>query len=337
MTEIALRNGSMGSLESWLREAEAASGIARALVGTAFVPDGLMARDEHNRPDYDRTLQQVAAVILKGRELGLDPMASLSAMTIIKGTPCLYALTLRALLQSHGHQIWVVEQTPHRAIVRGRRGGVIGAEEQESRWDTDRAKKAIATYGRPDSPWQKQPQNMLVARATAECCRLVAADALLGLPYVYEELQDITDPEPAAAETPSPRAAPAPVKRTARRASAPQPGSVKPPPDTTGDPADGGDAAGGVDGAPPATSPMITDPQRKALYAGLRDLGLGEKDAGLRQISLWIGRAIDSTKDLTEDEASSALIYMTAAQLRQEAATDPSSDPVQDTLDDQQD
>jgi hypothetical protein len=38
--------------------------------------------------------------------------------------------------------------------------------------------------------WQNQPQAMLLARATAECARLIAADAILGIPYAAEELRD---------------------------------------------------------------------------------------------------------------------------------------------------
>jgi hypothetical protein len=38
--------------------------------------------------------------------------------------------------------------------------------------------------------WKKQPQAMLIARATAEVCRWVASDAVMGMPYAAEELQD---------------------------------------------------------------------------------------------------------------------------------------------------
>ncbi|MBQ1164468.1 hypothetical protein KBZ21_41525, partial [Streptomyces sp. A73] len=38
--------------------------------------------------------------------------------------------------------------------------------------------------------YKTQPQNMLLARATAECARLIAADVLMGMPYSAEELAD---------------------------------------------------------------------------------------------------------------------------------------------------
>ena len=52
--------------------------------------------------------------------------------------------------------------------------------------------------------WKKQPQTMLVARATGELCRLVAADALSAVPYAAEE-----DDRPAV-----------PVKATVTRVTA---------------------------------------------------------------------------------------------------------------------
>ena len=130
------------SLSAWAAEAEAAAGIARALAGTAFVPDSLKVYGERRDLDLDATVAQVAAALLTGQELGFSPMASLRSIDIIppgSGSPALRAAALRGLLQSKGHDIWVVESTDTRAVVRGRRAG--SEIVQESIWTIDRARK----------------------------------------------------------------------------------------------------------------------------------------------------------------------------------------------------
>ena len=56
--------------------------------------------------------------------------------------------------------------------------------------------KGLGLLGKDN--WKRQPQAMLVARATAECCRLVASDVLLGVPYAVEELEDNASDVPTA-------------------------------------------------------------------------------------------------------------------------------------------
>lgn len=180
MTELAISeptddgSGSPSVLVQWAIDAAQAYQVAQSLAKTSFVPDSMQ-----NNP------HQITAAILTGQELGLQPMSALRSMDIINGTPALRAIALRALVQSHGHDIWVDEQTETRAIVKGVRKG--STKEQSSTWTIDRAKR-LGVAGKAN--YQKQPGAMLVARATAECCRLVAADVLLGLPYAIEELDD---------------------------------------------------------------------------------------------------------------------------------------------------
>src|SRR5690606_41864625 len=102
-----------------------------------------------------------------------------------QGTPAMRAHALRALVQNAGHDIWLEESTETRAIVKGQRAG--SSHEQKSVWTIDRAQKlGIANR----EQWRRQPQAMLVARATAEVCRLIASDVLLGMPYAVEELEE---------------------------------------------------------------------------------------------------------------------------------------------------
>lgn len=178
------------SLLRFVRDLQLAYRAANMLVSTSFVPSS-----------YNGKPAEAAAAIVTGQGLGLDPLASLRSMDVIQGTPAFRAITIRAIVQSHGHEIWVEESNSQRAIVKGRRRG--GTKVETSTWTMDRA-RALNLLGKPN--WKNQAEAMLVARATSECGRLIAADALLGMAYSIEELEDGVTPEPAASESTKPRA-----------------------------------------------------------------------------------------------------------------------------------
>jgi len=326
------------ALVRWAVEAEAAAGIARQLAPTSFVPDSLRVRDPGTgQIDLDATTSQIAAALLTGQELKFPPMASLRAINVIppgSGSPALTALALRALLLSQGHDIWVVESTDTRAVVRARRFGQ--GEPMESVWTIDRAAKMkLRQFNNPDGNWRRQPANMLLARSTAEIARWIAADAILALPYVVEELDEFGQPDlgdspdgdpghatpPLAVRGRSPRTArrsPA-TPRRARPAAALPPATSKP---TRGrrDTSDAPDAAGpDASAESPDDSGQLTGSQRSALWAGMRRIGVEGRDPSLRVISGWIGRDISSSNELTQREASLALDQITAAETRLEA------------------
>lgn len=185
-------------LVAWAREASAAHGIARSLVATSFVPKAMQGK-----------AHEATAAILTGQEMGMQPMASLRNINLIQGVPALTAIALRGLVQSAGHDIWVEEDSDTKAVVCGQRKG--SERVQKSVWTIERAKRL--GLAEKDN-WRRQPGNMLVARATAEVCRRVASDVLLGLPYAVEELDD---DEPVKA------------KRTVKRKPAPEPVAVAEP------------------------------------------------------------------------------------------------------------
>lgn len=198
---IALREEAT-ELETWAFDLSQAYSIAQRLVTTSFVPR-----------TYSGKAADAAAAIMTGREIGLSPLAALRAIDIIQGTPAMRAITLRALVQSAGHEIWVDESTATRAVVRGRRRSSDKVETSE--WSIDRA-RTMQLLSKDN--WKKQPTAMLLARATSEIARLIAADVLLGLPYSVEELDDLGQGESQTKqETPAPKRS----TRTARRAPLP--------------------------------------------------------------------------------------------------------------------
>jgi hypothetical protein len=184
MTELAIRDEPESGLVLWAEEARAAASIAVSLAKTAFVPQSLRGQS----PDV--TAAQITAAILAGREVGLQPMAALRSIDIIQGTPAMRAVALRALTQAAGHEVWVDSVTDEKAVVKGKRLG--SDHEQSSTWTMTRARNL--NLANKDN-WKKQPQAMLVARATSEVCRLIASDVLLGMPYSIEELQDLDEVE----------------------------------------------------------------------------------------------------------------------------------------------
>jgi len=205
MSEVAIRDdrrdemvpagASASPLVLWAYEARQAAMVAASLAKTSFVPASFRGKPE-----------DITAAILAGQELGLRPMAALRAMDIIQGTPALRAHAMRGLVQAKGHEIELLESTETRCRMRGRRRG--SDQWQTVTWTIERAAK-LGLTGREQ--WKKQPQTMLVARATAEICRLIAADALYAMPYAAEELSDDL---PASIDAP---AASTPSRRTARR------------------------------------------------------------------------------------------------------------------------
>lgn len=279
-----------GRLMQWAEAAGAVHRMAQMICRTAFVPEAFK-----NKPD------ETAAAILSGLEVGLEPMAALRSFDIIQGTAAPRALTQRAVVQSHGHRMWETETTATRAIVKGQRRGE--ADIHVSTWTIDRAKQ-LGLLGKKN--WREQPQAMLLARATAECARMTAADALLGIPYASEELDDGDTVTPTVAEEVKP------ARRTAQRRQveaqpAPEPDLPEPVAD--------------AEVVEPA-EPMISDEQQRKMRAILGDLGLGGKDRRddvLAKVSLIIGRDIDTSKDLTIGEAGRVIDVLGAELLAQRA------------------
>jgi hypothetical protein len=213
MTDIEIRNQNAVAipdqavptfdLVAWARQAEAAAIYAERVCATQMVPDA-----------YRGKPAEATAAILKGYELGFSPMASLAAFHNIKGTVVPAAITMRAVVQGAGHEVKVVESTDQRAEVHGRRRG---GDWEVSVWDIPRAKKLKQYETNPN--YRTNPGQMLVARATAEVCRWIASDSIMGIPYAAEEMDDqrVVDAAPAtrrltAADLDGPAAIAAPTE-----------------------------------------------------------------------------------------------------------------------------
>lgn len=266
------------SLTVWAEEARAASVLATGLCSTSFVPQAF-----RDKP------AEATAAILAGSEVGLSPMAALNAYDVIQGRPAPKAITLRAIAQSHGHRIWPVSMTPAECVMRGQRAG--DPEPVEVKWTIKRANDMGLT-NKPN--WKNQPQAMLVARATSEVARLIAADVLLGIPYSAEELEDET-PAPAVKVSRAKAAKPAtPEPEFDEPAAQAEPEEHVPDPFT--------EQAADTKPAEPMTAKT-----RAHLFALFGERGINDRDEQIRGMVAIIGRPIESRADLTEDEAQQVL------------------------------
>jgi hypothetical protein len=273
MTEIAMRqdqavetysSNSMDRLARWVEQARAVSEIAADICATSFAPAAYRGRPA-----------EATAAILAGAELGFDPMASLRAFDNIQGVPAPKAITLRAVVQGAGHKVRIVRSSETEAVVAGLRRGED--EWQESVWTINRAKKLGLLDKAKDpgkNPWLLQPAAMLVARATAEVCRWIASDAIMGMPYAAEEIED------------QPVLAPSPIARRLTAADLDESPATEQPAD---------------DGQ------MVTREQQKHMFALWNELGFtGEENRAIRlEITGKIlgVEGLESSNDLTQAEA----------------------------------
>lgn len=209
---------------------------------------------------------EATVAILFGAEVGLPPMQALQQVIVVKGTPGLYAKAAVALVIQRGHMIWVEASTPERVIVCGRnRHWTDDIPSAREEWTIDRAKQA-GYYQQNRANYDGKPQEMLYARAAMNVARHVDPAALLGLPYSIEELRDggFVTGE-VIAEAPAYIPAEAPEQ---------------------------------------SPTPAITAPQSRALHAGLRGLGITDRADCLAWCAERVGRPLESSRDLTRDEAS---------------------------------
>lgn len=244
---------------------------ARALgsahqIATALCTTSFVPRHFVGKPD------EAAAALMLGDELGLSPVSALRSIFIIGGTPGMYAKTMVALVQSRGHEVWTEADSPTKVVVCGRRAGSQHVERVE--WTIDRARRAGYTSNKK---YETDPQAMLYARAASDVCRRIASDVLAGVPYSAEELE---------LEVGSTK----PVARKVQR-SAPQPAE----PDL--EPA-----------APerPADEPLLLNTSSalaKRMFAAMGEAGITERADRLLYVSDVVGRKVESSSDMTEDDA----------------------------------
>lgn len=146
----------------------------------------------------------IMAAIMRGMEIGLNPMQALSSIAVINGRATVWGDALPALVMRAGHFVDVEYEG---------QGDNLTAVATLTRSD---GKKVVRRFGLPDAkragllakqgPWTQYPQRMIMHRARSWAVRDGAPDALMGL-QVNEEVSDYG---PDAAREVNPQEATAP-------------------------------------------------------------------------------------------------------------------------------
>jgi hypothetical protein len=284
MNEVAVRDDNApdtyredptgGRLVAWAQAASAANQLAQALTSTTFVP-----------AHFKGNVGDATAAILMGDELGLSPLAAFRSIYVVHGTPALYARGMVALALSQGHEVWTEKSTDAEVTVKGRRKG--SQQVETSTWTIKRAATAGYTSNKK---YQTNPQEMLYSKAAAEICRKVAADALAGVPYSVEDLE-LEDASPTTKVT--------------RSVSSTKVGRAKPVV-TVSNPQDDTTPSEPLN-EPEPTGEGMTPDQQKKMFAQFGELGIKERDEYQSYISQVIGHEVESSKDLTVEQASAVI------------------------------
>lgn len=297
MSELAIRPTT--DLGVFVEEARHVHQIATALAETAFVPTAMRGKP-----------QEITGAILFGRELGLDPMTSLQTINLIQGRPTLSANAMRGLAMANGVRFRLDESTQTRCVMSAIQPGAV--DWTTVTWSIDQARSLDLL--KKDN-WKNQPGVMLIARATSQLCRLVAANILIGAPYSTEEIRDLPI-EDAAPLLPKPT----PVKKVAQAPKYDEPDLT---PDNEV-----------PDFSPPANEPVkeigydtrddgrtapeppvdregkVTTKTRAALMAAFADASIKDRNVRNETVSKILGREVHTVNNLTEAEAQSVLAVL---------------------------
>ena len=168
-------------------------------------------------PAHLSTVEKVAAIILKGRELGIPGMQSISHIQVIDGKLSCSAELMLALM-ARGGITWTWKQDGsdgEEAVIEFHREGfspVAGkfTMEDARRIETvswENGEKKTVKLADRDS-WKNYPANLLRARAISNGARMIGPDLLTGLSYTPEELGAVVDEEglPTPTSRPKPHA-----------------------------------------------------------------------------------------------------------------------------------
>lgn len=145
--------------------------LARTLHGTGMFPRAL------------DTPGKLMAVLLRGRELNLGPMAALAGIHVVEGKAALSAEMMLAIVRRAGHRVDFIETTDRRCTVKGHRGDQV--LESTYTWeDAARFRKKEGDRWMPATEtfnYRGHPAAMLRARAVSALCRMLYSDVTLGL------------------------------------------------------------------------------------------------------------------------------------------------------------
>lgn len=315
-TQRALR------VEAKAREMKAYYQLAQSLSKTAMVKESYQWNGITNadHPKYDlKPVQNLAAAMMFGAKLGIEPEDAGLLVIMIKNSPSLEAKTMVGIIRSWcdkrvaqgrtktyeegGDWIWEVSASDKEVVWAARRDG----DEKSCAWSIARADNAGYTEdiqtqnGTRRSMYKSIPIEMLRARAQSEVARLLFSDVLRGMQYSAEEMELVERTVNRPVEQPV-----RPGKGMAALEQHVQQGGHMAAyggetidgevvaPDSPPDAAQG--EAGPVGGA--------TEGQLTPVHIKLGEVGITERAEKLLALSALVDRKLTSSKQLTPGECA---------------------------------
>lgn len=162
---------------------------AQFLAGSELIPKALQRRPS-----------DVLVVLLKGQDLGLTPMQSISGINVIDGKAEVGALMMVSMIRKSGLcEYWrLVHSDDKRAVYETQRRGdpspttfEYTIEEAREAGLLDKGKDE---WARKKQPWNTQRRTMLRRRCQSHLAREVYPDIVAGL-YDHDELQEVRELE----------------------------------------------------------------------------------------------------------------------------------------------
>lgn len=299
----------------WLERFELFHQIAQGLVTSDFIPKSMKptmppnATPASHPAEFAKIEANATAAMMAGSGYGFGPLAAMQNMHVINGAVGMSASIKHGLAQAAGHRMWESERSYEAVTWCGRRKD-WGDDIPDVVIRITREEAIKAGWGDKKDTYDKVPADMLAARCKGRVADRIIPELLHGI----VTLEDARDLPP---ETPAPVVTRVTAKDIQARTAA-----ADTQPGTPGLTATSSEAAG-EDARAPAdvtgTVELISLPQSRRLYALLRELGAGEKAAGLAVVSTLAERPVESTKTLTAEEAGPLLDKLADLAKRPEA------------------
>ena len=149
---------------------------------------------------YRKNPANVLLAAQLGDALGIPTIQAINSIHVIEGKPSAGADLMASIVRRAGHRIRVTERA-------GQDGPIVTAQlirsddpdfVFESVWDMRKAR--AAKLDKKDN-WVKYPASMMRARAIMEVCRAGASEAMYGVNYTPEELEDVAPAMGTATQT----------------------------------------------------------------------------------------------------------------------------------------
>ncbi|MDL9944207.1 hypothetical protein QSJ19_01140 [Gordonia sp. ABSL11-1] len=298
-------------LQSWTDTFINCATVAKHLAVTEFVPSAFQGKPE-----------SIAAAMMKGLELGIDPLDALQNIYVVKGKVGFSAEFMRRRIIEAGHEIVLKESTDTRCVIRGRRKE--SEEWQQVTFTAENAKAAgidIKSY----------PSDKLVARASSRLFRRVFPDVMSGTAIIEDVIEvgdqgAIVDVEP---ETVAKAVESAPVQRKTATRKAPAKKAAQKA-EKVNDPSDQpplpDEEPASDSSAKPEPEPVtevgqnsqgdetLTPAQNKKLHTLMTKEGLTDRTEAMAWLSENLKREITTSNDLSKTEASSLIDQLEAWQ-----------------------